>query len=327
MARPRIEDVLDDAPDNWGRWGDDDELGAVNLLDAERVLRAVETVESGERYTLGVPLNAHGGDPVWPTRDGIDHRMVRDKSHIDAGEADREPFGGMESSDDAVDMFTHGTTHHDALGHSWYDDQLYNGFDAETTVGGLSRCGAEHLGEQGIVGRAVLLDVARHRGVDRLDRGDRITPAELDACADEQGVSLEAGDIVLVRTGALSLFYDEGPEAFYAAYSPPEDPDTLDEPGPTYTDETAAWFADNDVAVYGTDTLTAEQTHSRETDTLIPLHPALLRDLGVVITELLALEDLAAACADDGRYDCLFVSGPLPLVGGTGAPANPVVIR
>jgi kynurenine formamidase len=194
-------------------------------------------------------------------------------------------------------------------------------------VGGLDRCGAEHLGEHGIVGRGVLLDVARHRGVDRLDRGDVITPAELDACADEQGVELEAGDILLVRTGALSLFYEEGPEAFYEAYSPPDDPDTLDEPGPTYTDETATWFADNDVAVYGTDTLTAEQTHSRETGTLIPLHPALLRDLGVVITELLRLEDLAAACAEDDRYEFFFVSGPVGIVGATGAPANPVAIR
>lgn len=324
---PEIDEVLENAPDNWGRWGDDDELGAVNLLDAGRVLRAVETVESGETYTLGIGLNAPDGDPVWPTRSGVDHRMVRDKSHIDSGAADRDPFGGMESSDDAIEMFTHGTTHHDALGHSWYDDELYNGFDPESTIGGLSRCGAEHLGEHGIVGRAVLLDIARHRGVDRLERGDHITPGELDACADAQGVALEAGDVVLLRTGALSLFYESGAEAFYEAYSPPDDPDVLDEPGPTYTDETVAWFADNDVSVYGTDTLTAEQTRSRETGTLIPLHPALLRDLGVVITELLRLEDLAAACAEDGRYECLFVSGPLRIVGATGAPANPIAIR
>lgn len=327
MGRPHIREILANAPDNWGRWGEDDELGAVNLLDAERTLRAVETVESGERYTLGVPLNAADGDPRWPTREGILHRMVRDKSHIDAGEFDREPFAFMESSDDEIETFTHGTTHHDALGHSWYDDELYNGFDADTTVGGLDRCGVEHVAERGIVGRAVLLDVARHRGVDRLDRGDTVTADELRACADEQGVALEAGDIVLLRTGVLSLFYDEGPEAFYESYSPPDDQETLDEPGPTYTDETAAWFADNDVAVYGTDTLTAEQTHSRETGTVIPLHPALLRDLGVVITELLWLEDLAAACVADGRYECMFVSGPLKLVGGTGAPANPIAIR
>lgn len=327
MTTPRIEDILEEAPDNWGRWGEDDERGALNLLDAGRVLRGVETIESGERYTLGTPLNAPGGDPSWPTRDGIDHRMIRDRSHIDAGEFDREPFAFMESSDDAVDLFTHGTTHHDALGHSWYDDELYNGFDAETTIGGLDRCGAEHLADDGIVGRAVLLDVARYRGVDRLERGAVIGPGELDECAAAQGVDLEGGDIVLVRTGALSLFYEDGPEAFYETYSPPDDADTLDEPGPTYTEETAAWFADNDVAVYGTDTLTAEQTHSRATGTLIPLHPALLRDLGVVITELLALEAFAAACAKDGRYECLFVSGPVGIVGATGAPANPVVLR
>lgn len=327
MGRPHIRDILAEAPDNWGRWGDDDELGALNLLDSDRTLRAVRTVESGETYTLGVPLNATGGDPTWPTRTGVEHRMVRDKSHIEAGEFDREPFAYMESSDDGIEMFTHGTTHHDALGHSWYDDRLYNGFDADSTVGGLSRCGAEHLADHGIVGRAVLLDVARYRGVDRLERGDAIAAAELDAVAAEQGVSLETGDVVLVRTGALSLFYEEGPRAFYEAYSPPDDADTLDEPGPTYTDETAAWFSDNDVAVYGTDTLTAEQTHSRETGTVIPLHPALLRDLGVVITELLWLDDVATACADDGRYEFMFVSGPLKLVGGTGAPANPIAIR
>jgi hypothetical protein len=228
--------------------------------------------------------------------------MVRDKSHVEAGVRPQtvRRHGLLGRRDRDVHPRT---IHHDALRHSWYDDQLLNGFGTDSTAGELDRCGAENLADHGTVRRAVLLDVARYRGVDRLERGGVITAAELDAVATEQGVSLETGDIVLVRIGALVLFYDAGSEAFYEAYSPSGDPDTLDEPGPTYTEKTAAWFSENDVAVYETKTPTAEQTHLRETGTLLPLHPALLRDLGVVITELLLLEDVAAAYAEDGRYE------------------------
>lgn len=322
-----VADLLADGPDNWGRWGDDDELGALNWLTAAEVLRGVRAVETGTTYTLGVPIGAADGDPVWPTRSPAGHYVTQDKGTIDAGKRDREPFGHMESSDDLIHLFTHGTTHHDALGHIWYDDELYNGFDARTTNGGLERCGAECVAEHGIVGRAMLIDIARHRGVDALAADERITLEEVQACLDEQAVELSGREILLLRTGCLDYFYDEGTDAFYDRYGDPNDSDRLLEPGLTYTRELVEWFHDNEIPAFCTDTITAEQTRSEETGTLIPLHPALLRDLGIVVSELVRLDDLAAACATDGRYDCLFVSGPLKIIGGTAAPANPVAIR
>lgn len=322
-----ISDRLADAPDNWDRWGNTDEFGAVNWLTAAEVLRGIRAVETGETFTLGAPIDALGEDPVWPTRSPAGHYVTQDKGSIDVGKRDREPFGHMESSDDLVHLFTHETTHHDALGHVWYDDQLYNGFDAQTTNGGLQRCGAEHIADHGIVGRAVLIDVARHRGVDALATDERVTLDEVETCIDHQGVELDGHEILLLRTGCLDYFYEEGADAFYDRYGDPSNRDVLLEPGLTHTKAVAEWFHDREIPAFCTDTITAEQTRSEETGTLIPLHPVLLRDLGMVITELVRLDDLAAACAADGRYDCLFVSGPLKVVGGTAAPANPVAIR
>jgi kynurenine formamidase len=323
-----IADVIEGAPSNWGKWGDDDELGAANYLTGEQVLRGIAAVEAGETYTLGLPIGAPDGDPTWPTRSEGAHYMTADKGHHEAGKQDREMYGGWEHSDDVVHQFTHGSTHVDSLGHSWYGDRLYNGFDANTTKGGLDRCGIEHPAEHGLVGRGVLLDVAAHRGVDYLSRGERVTLEELRACADEQGVDFEGREILLVRLGVVELFYREGPEAFYEEYETVHGgTPALDEPGITYTDDLAEWFADTEVPLFGTDSVTAEQTVSEATGTRLPLHPALLRDQGVLISEMNKLDDLAAACREDGSYEFMYVGAPLKLVGGTGSPFNPIAIR
>jgi len=322
-----IADVLEEAPSNWGEWGDDDELGAANYLTSEEVLRGVGAIERGETFTLGLRIGDPGGDPTWPTRSEGDHYMTADKGHHEAGKQDREMYGGWEHSDDVIHQFTHGSTHVDALGHSWYDDALYNGFDANTTKGGLDRCGIEHPAEHGIVGRGVLLDVAGHRGVDYLSSGERVTLDELRACADEQGVDLGSRDVVLLRLGVIELFYREGPEAFYDEYEIVHGgTPALDEPGITYTEELTEWVDDHQIPLIGTDSVTAEQTVSEETDTRLPFHPALLRDQGVLISEMNKLDELAAACREHGSYDFLYVGAPLKLVGGTGSPFNPVAI-
>lgn len=320
-----ITDVLADAPNNWCRWGDDDELGAPNWLTADEVLRGVQTVKAGETFTLGVPIDAPDGDPLWPGRSPVGHYATQDEGTIAAGKRDRTPFGNTKSADDVVHLSTHGTTHHDALGHVWYGDELYNGFDATTTNGGLARCGVEHIADHGLVGRGVLIDIARHRGVQALDADERVTLEELQTCLDAQNVTLDGHEILLFRTGCLEYFAEEGQEAFYERYG--DGAGGLLEPGLTYTAELADWLYEHELTAFCTDTITAEQTRSEETETLLPLHPLMLRDLGIVVSELFDLSAFATACAEDGRYDCLFVSGPLKIVGGSAAPANPVVIR
>lgn len=317
MADRHIGDILDGVPDNWGKWGDDDEVGAVNYLTSEEVLRGVGAVEAGETFALGLPVARPAGDPVWPGRAQTAHYVDRDEGHYESGKVpDR---GGVRAADDVVHMPLHGTTHVDAPGHVWYDGQLYNGFDADTTKGGLDRGAIEGVAEHGILGRGVLLDVARHRGVDALAKGERVTVDELTACADAQGVDLERRDVPLVRTGWLEQYYDEEGQDIYEG--------SFREPGLTYSDAVVEWFHDMEIPAFGTDTIANEQTVSDETGTPIPLHPALLRDQGVLFVELLQLDALAAACAEDGRYAFLFVASPLKVVRGTASPVNPVAVR
>lgn len=323
-----IVDIISGAPDNWGVWGNDDELGALNYLDGESVLRGVGAVSSGRTFTLGMPIGGDEGDPVWPTRSGADHHMLRDKGHFEAGKVTREPYGGWENSDDLLYLYTHGTTHVDSLAHVWYDDELYNGFDAASTKGGIERCGIEHVADRGVVGRGVLLDVARHRDVDYLASGERITLDELRACAADQGVTVRTGDVLLVRTGAMELFRREGPEAFYEEFEATHGGEpVLAEAGITYTEELVEWFDEREIPMFGTDTVTAEQTISETTDTRLPLHPIFLRDLGVLISEMNRLGELAADCAEDDQYEFLYVGAPLHVAGGSAGPVNPVAIK
>lgn len=319
------KDDPDDRPTNWGRWGPDDELGALNLLTEDAVLAGIETVDRGAVFTLGLPIAHPDGDPVWPGRHDADHHMVADQGDFLAGKLERA--SNNRGSDDVIYMFTHGTTHFDALGHVWYGDALYNDFDLDTTIGGLERCGIEHQAAHGIVGRGVLLDIARHRGVNRLDPGSRITLDEIHACAASQGVEIRDRDIINVRTGVTESWYEEGPSAYREAYFTGNEEMPANLPGLTYSREVLDWFAEFDIPAYCTDTIGFEQTVSDETGTVHPLHRPLIRDLGVAGNELSNYATLAADCAEDGVWEFLYVAAPLGIVGGTGGPVNPVAIK
>lgn len=319
MSEKNISEILDGSPSNWGKWGTDDELGAVNYLDESEVLRGASAVEEGKTFPLGAPIGLPEGEPIAPGRRGSDLYVTSDKGHYEAGKQDDSLAGGMGFADDVISIFTHGTTHVDALGHAWYDDQLYNGFDANETKGGIGKADIRTIGEYGIVGRGVLLDLPRYRGVDYLERGAQIELEELESCAEEQGVDLGTRDIPIIRTGWIEIFYEEGPDEFYGG--------SFREPGITYTEEVAEWFYKNEIAAFGSDTLGNEQTISDETETLSPLHGALLRDQGIAFNEILKLDELAEDCAEDGKYDFLYVATPLKIHQGTGSPVNPIAIK
>ena len=138
MARKSVAftELLKDAPKNWGRWGADDEIGALNFLTSEEVLRGARAIRSGKVFMLGVPLARPGGDPLYPTRSQPIRTMAMDKGFYHSGLA-KPMAGGLEYADDVIVMYLQGTTQYDALGHVWYDNKLYNGFDPTTTIGGL----------------------------------------------------------------------------------------------------------------------------------------------------------------------------------------------
>ncbi|HZQ09446.1 MAG TPA: cyclase family protein, partial [Anaerolineae bacterium] len=179
---------------NWGRWGAEDERGALNLITPEHIRRAAGLVKTGQVYSLAVPLTAEG--PQWPPR----HKTWQVTTYHN----DWEPHGG---ADDIIMMHSHSGTHLDALSHLWYENQLYNGYDAGKNISseGARRNSIDRV--QSIVGRGVLLDVARWKGVPHLNLGEPIGAADLDQCAEAQNVRVGAGDLVLVRTSWMQMFH------------------------------------------------------------------------------------------------------------------------
>jgi hypothetical protein len=111
-----LSELLKDAPKNWGRWGPNDEIGALNFLTKEEVLRGVQAVRQGKVFTLGAPVARPGGDPIYPGRGQPSRMMVMDKGFYLSGRAQAFP-GGLEYSDDVIFMYLQGTTQYDALGH------------------------------------------------------------------------------------------------------------------------------------------------------------------------------------------------------------------
>lgn len=311
-----MHDLLKDAPTNWGKWGPDDEVGSLNYLTAEEVLRGVAHIKSGSVFTLQRLIGDPNGDPVWPGRTPAERTMVLDESSWDEEGAPDFP-GGLHYADDKISAYLQGSTQYDALGHVWYDGQIWNGYDARTTVGGLDKASVAPIAERGIVGRGLLLDMARYRGKENLDKAETFSHEDLEACASAQGVTIEPHDILVVRTNFLKLFFDLGKE-FYDGFC---------EAGLSYSPELVQWFHDKEVPNLVTDTIGNECTYDPNNGFALPLHCALMRNLGVALTEICDLEKLAASCADDGQYTFLYAAAPLKVHQATGSPVNPLAIK
>jgi kynurenine formamidase len=314
---PYLGELLKDSPSNWGKWGPDDEVGALNYLGPEQVLAAVRLVRSGKVFTLQRLIGDPKGDPVWPGRTPAERTQILDESDWDEGGKGADYPGGLHYADDKISAFLQGSTQYDALGHLWFDGQLWNGFDARTTIGGMDKASVEPIAQRGVVGRAVLLDMARFRGKRTLDKGETFSHEDLLACAEAQGVEIKKRDILVVRTNFLQLFHDQG-EAFYEGFN---------EPGLVYSPELVQWFQDMEIPNLVTDTIANEVTFDPNNGVALVLHLALMRNLGVTLTEIADLEQLAADCAEDGTYEFLYVAAPLKVAQGSGSPVNPVAIK
>jgi kynurenine formamidase len=313
---PAMDVLLKDSPTNWGKWGPDDEVGALNYLTAAEVLRGVQHIKSGAVFTLQRLIGDPKGDPVWPGRSPAEKTMVLDESSWDGADAPQFP-GGLHYADDKIVAFLQGSTQYDALGHVWYGGRIWNGYDARTTVGGLDKASVAPIAERGVAGRGILLDMARFRGKDNLDKAETFTHEDLMACAESQGVTIEKHDILIIRTNFLKLFFEQG-DAFYEGFC---------EPGLVYSPELVSWFQDMEVPNLVTDTIANEVTTDPNTGAALPLHCALMRNLGVTLTEICDLEKLAASCAEDGQYTFFYVAAPLKVNQASGSPVNPVAIK
>lgn len=302
----------------WGRWGDDDERGMLNLVDADAARRAAASVRSGQCIPVGMPLSADGPQAgLIRGRDNPQHRVVALRS---APTGDPNAYA---MNDDAIDLGTQVATHWDALAHVSHRGRIYNGFAADTvTQDGAAHCGIDRVGP--LVTRGVLLDVARAHGVDRLDGAHAIGPDDLDRALAQAHVDLAPGDAVLLRTGQVQYVH-EGDRVRYGF------------PSPGVTMDAVPWFHDRGVAAVATDTLTFEVfprrdlgpngEHFSRADLVMPVHLLMLTEMGCLQGQNFDFEALGAACAADDRWSFLLAATPEPIAGGLGGPVAPVAVR
>ena len=293
----------------WGCacWGSDDQLGAANLLTPERRLAALKSIGTGRTYDLshafgmGAPAMAPNQTPflmsMWATaRDAI--RRARKMGFTNEAGVNIE----------RIEMTAHVGTHIDALGHVSKGMQLYNGFACEdvTTGWGLEKLGIEHVPP--IITRGVLLDVAALDGGPHLQAGRVVAPDDLARAAGTAGVSIEPGDVAMIRTG-WGRYFDVD-NAKYLSGSP-----GIDVPA-------AQWLTRQGVVAIGSDNMALEVLPNPDHAKRLPVHQHCLAEAGVHIIENLMLDELAA---DGIATFCLIVLPP-KMRGATGAPVRPVAI-
>ncbi|MEU8822234.1 cyclase family protein [Streptomyces sp. NPDC048636] len=292
---------------NWGRWGAADEIGTLNLITDEVVREAATTIRTGRRVPLAVPLRQDGVQTgMIPGRVNPLHTMVA---------VNMEIFGPdtVATSDDAVTMGLQAGTHWDGLAHVSHSGRIYNGRPADSITAHTRAAFSGIDTARHLVSRGVLLDVARARGMDRLPEGHPVTPEDLDAAEELAGVTVRSGDIALIRTGQIQRCLAGEREAY--AY-----------PSPGLSIRTPEWFHAREVAAVANDTLTFEIFPPEIEDLWLPVHALDLVEMGMMQGQNWNLEELAAVCADEGRFAFLLSATPEPFTGGTGSPVAPVAI-
>ena len=305
---------------NWGRWGPDDELGTLNHIRESDVVAASGLVRTGRVFSLAIPLDENGPQTGGFGRFNPIHLMIRDGNAAVTGTVVRDFYGGRDrwirGTDDLLIMPLQSGTQWDSLAHIVFDGRIYNGYDA-TVVGSKGALQNDITNARDrVVGRGVLLDIARHRGRPWLEPGDQIHAEDLEACARDQGVTVGRGDIVLLRTGQMAQCRDAGSWGTYAGGS-----------APGLALDAAGWIFERELAGVACDTWGLEVQPNETPDVFQPLHIILIVHMGLLIGEIFDLEALADDCAGDGRYEFLLTAVPLPITGGVGSPVNPLAIK
>jgi kynurenine formamidase len=306
LTRKDLERLFEQVK-NWGKWGADDQRGALNYITPARRAAAARLVRDGESVSCALEF------PTAPAPDNpnpAQHMMVM------AGDACTSTgIPGLEAALDYIGVAFHGmaVSHIDALCHVFVEGKMYNGFDASDvkSIGALRN--SIMAGKDGIASRGVLLDIPRLRGVDWLEITERISPEDLDAAERKQGVRVQEGDILLIATGRDKRRQARG------SWSPAE--------GLAGLDATCIpWLHERRIAVLGSDGVSDAIPNPDAERWPLPVHQCCLVAMGVHLLDNLRLDRLAAACAARERYEFLFVVSPLRIERGTGSPVNPVAL-
>jgi len=283
---------------NWGRWGMDDQLGAINMITAAKRKRAAALVREGFSVSLARDTEKERADD---NPSPYEHTMTL------SGVNNRGQF-----SVDAFRISFHGYqhTHLDALCHMFWNGKMYNGFSQEeVTQKGAMKLAIQNL-KRGIFTRGVLMDIPQLKGVKYFEPGTPIYPEDLEAWEKRAGLKLTAGDAVFIRTGRWARRAEKG------AWNVSTNSAGLHA-------SCAKWLKARDVALLGSDAASDVAPSGIEGLTH-PIHQLTLIALGVNIFDNCDLEALSEAAAKRKRWEFLLTAAPIPLTGGTGSPLNPI---
>ena len=284
-------------------WGAADRRGALNHITPERLAAAAGEVRAGRTVTMAAPLATSAADNPEPGA-----------RHMKRLPAEPSDVPGLSFAADQITMNIHGDvdSHIDALCHVSYDGVLYNGVTADV----VSSRGAAELSiddaRDGIVGRGVLLDIPRLRGVPWLEPGEHVTAAELAAAEQAQQVRVGPGDLLFVTVGHRRRRGELGPWDVARSRAGLH-PDAI------------GYVAERQVAVLGSDS-NNDTAPSVVDGVAFPVHVLAINALGMCLLDYLQFDDLVSACEAAGRWSFLCVIAPLRLPGGTGSPVNPIAI-
>lgn len=280
---------------NAGRWGEDDQLGALNLITPAVRVAAAKLVTEGHSVSMAHPLlTERAADNTTP----FEHRM----------QATPEQAGGWATDTWAIMFHGFAHSHIDALCHLAYDGKYYNGFAmAETTAGGCKNLSIANVGD-GIFTRGVLMDIPMLKGKQWLEPAEAVGVADLEAWEKEAGVQVGSGDAVLLHTGRWIRRAAHGPhEGGY----------------PGFHASVVPWLKEREVAVVGTDG--GLDVYPSGIDGVgAPVHTLVLTALGMPVLDVMDLTAVAEAAAERKRWTFLLTAAPLKAETGTGSPINSI---
>ncbi|HVR29264.1 MAG TPA: cyclase family protein, partial [Thermoanaerobaculia bacterium] len=289
---------------NWGRWGEDDRLGALNLITPEKRKAAAALVRDGVSVSLAHDmLEIQAPDNPTP----LEHTMTATGGPENPGSYAMDSY--------AVAYHGFAQTHVDALCHVFHDGKMYNGVERATvTAEGCAELDVTAM-RDGVVTRGVLVDIAWLRGVDWLEPGTAIYPEELEAWERKTGITVGPGDALLLRTGRWARRAAKGPWG------------GLEGAAGLHV-SCAPWLKARDVAILGSDAGSDVVPSGVEgaAGLFLPIHELAIVALGVPIVDNADLERASEEAQQRGRWEFLFVLAPLRVVGGTGSPANPIAL-
>lgn len=320
--QPTIDTVrmLVERHGNWGRWGPEDQIGTLNLVEPHHIVAAAGLVGRGAAISMALPYDEAGPQTGAFGRFNPIHLMIRDGADAIVGSSLRDFYGGVDrhfrGTDDLIIMPLQSGTQWDSLAHVVFEGKIYNGFGAEWVGSKGALRGAVSNASGNMVGRGVLLDVARAKGLDWLEPGVAISGDDLDAAAEMARVSVGQGDFVFVRTGAMTMARSAGTWGDYAGG---------DAPGLGLA--SVPWVAERQIAAIATDTWGLEVRPNETPDTFQPLHIVFIVAMGLWLGEIFDLDPLADDCAADGVYEFMFCGPPLPFTRAVGSPLNPMAIK